>query len=261
MLTRAQEFRVRAWSLLQNQDGRGGYATYLGGLLLLSLATFFVALVAVLLFGGAVAVLVALVQNGRGIDVGVGEVSPGILAFSTIASAILVFSVLYLIGFATWSRTAMSIALVRRGLVVRHAFSGWGNGWRMVSLILWSQTYIFFWSLLLIVPGIRAAFSYAMAPYLLIDHPDWTPRRCIDESKRMMEGERWNYFCLNFSFIGWYLLAIPAMYLIGGFAQMLLTPYVNGACAVFYENLLDRADAAAAKGVQNGNEEAPALEA
>ena len=40
------------------------------------------------------------------------------------------------------------------------------------------------------------------------------------------------------SFIGWYLLLIPAAVLPGGaFAQLFLQPYVQTACAAFYEDI------------------------
>ena len=238
----AEMLRRRAWYRLSGPNGSSGYGTYLLGLLLQT-AVITVGVVCLLgVFAGLFAGMFAYLQGTGGT-----EPTPGMYVASTIAAAILVVGILYLIGFATWGQRAMSIALTRGGLKVSHGVSGWGNGWRMVNLILWQQTFVFFWLLLFIVPGIKAAFSYAMAPFLQVDHPDWPPRKCIAESKRMMEGHRWRFFCLNISFVGWYLLAMCAVYLVGNFAQLLLTPYVDAACAAFYEDLLDRADHAAAQ--------------
>ena len=233
----AEMLRQRAWYHLTGPNGAKGYGTYLLGLLL----QFAILAVTIgCLFGAFVAMCASLffaLKNG-----GAAEPTVGVYVVTVIASTILVFGILYCLGFASWSQRAMSIALMRGGLKVSHGVSGWGNGWRMVSLIMWQQTFILFWALLLIVPGIRAAFSYVLAPYLLVDHPDWSPRQCIAESKRMMEGHRWRYFCLNLSFIWWHLLSFVALYVIGNLAQFLLVPYVDSACAAFYEDLLDRED-------------------
>ena len=66
--------------------------------------------------------------------------------------------------------------------------------------------YIALWSLLFIIPGIIKSFSYAMAPYILAEHPEMTASEAITESRHMMDGNKWRLFCLDFSFIGWSLL-------------------------------------------------------
>ena len=63
--------------------------------------------------------------------------------------------------------------------------------------------YILLWSLLLIVPGIMATYSYAMTDYILAEHPELTASEAIAQSKALMDGSRWRLFCLHLSFIGW----------------------------------------------------------
>ena len=75
-----------------------------------------------------------------------------------------------------------------------------------------------------------------MAFLLLADHPDWSPWRAIQESKRLMRGHRWRLACLDASFIGWFLLVVVTF----GFAGLFVTPYFATANAAFYEDLLDR---------------------
>ncbi len=72
--------------------------------------------------------------------------------------------------------------------------------------------YIVLWTLLFIIPGIIKSFSYAMAPYILAEHPEMTASEAITESRHMMDGNKWRLFCLDFSFIGWNLLcSLPAI--------------------------------------------------
>ena len=93
--------------------------------------------------------------------------------------------------------------------------------------------YIFLWSLLFIVPGIIKAYSYAMVPYILEDRPELSAEETILLSMKMMEGHRWQLFCLHLSFIGWAFLCIFTL----GIGYLFLKPYVLTAQADFYEDL------------------------
>ena len=79
--------------------------------------------------------------------------------------------------------------------------------------------------------GIKKEHSYAMAFYVKVDHPGIPWRECLDRSEQLMEGYRWQLFCLHFSFIGWYLLGILAC----GIGTLWVVPYENAAVAEFYE--------------------------
>jgi len=93
--------------------------------------------------------------------------------------------------------------------------------------------FIFLWSLLLIIPGIVATYTYAMVPYILAEDPEMTASDALAASKRMMEGNRWRLFCLEFSFIGWMLLCAFTL----GIGNLFLTPYRAAAKAAFYRDL------------------------
>ena len=86
------------------------------------------------------------------------------------------------------------------------------------------------WSLLFIVPGIVAAYRYALAPYLLAENPNLTAEEAIEQSKALMIGHKGRLFGLQFSFIGWYLLAA----LTGGIGWFFLAPYTKAADTAFY---------------------------
>ena len=102
-----------------------------------------------------------------------------------------------------------------------------------------TDLYILLWSLLLIVPGIVATYSYAMVPYILAERPELTASDAISASKRMMEGNRWRLFCLQFSFIGWAILCVFTL----GIGNLFLTPYQEAAEAAFYLDLRGRGTA------------------
>ncbi len=93
--------------------------------------------------------------------------------------------------------------------------------------------FIALWSLLLIVPGIVKGYSYAMTFYILKDHPEMTGTEAITESRRMMDGNKWRLFCLDMSFIGWYLLSIVTF----GILLFWVMPYHEAAHAAFYEDV------------------------
>ena len=107
---------------------------------------------------------------------------------------------------------------------------------RALGLRLLMALKIFLWSLLFIVPGIVAAYRYAMAPYLLAENPDLTAQEAIERSKEMMAGNKGRLFCLQFSFIGWYLLAAVT----GGVGMIFLAPYTKSADTAFYMELTGR---------------------
>lgn len=72
--------------------------------------------------------------------------------------------------------------------------------------------FIFLWSLLFVIPGIVANYSYYMTPFILCEHPEMTAREAIKESKELMRGNKLRLFCLEFSFIGWYVLSVFVLY-------------------------------------------------
>lgn len=107
--------------------------------------------------------------------------------------------------------------------------------WHGFCLNFWQILYVFLWTLCFIIPGIMAACSYAMAPYIANDHPEMTAREAIAASKEMMHGHRWRLFCLEISFIGWELLAALTL----GLGSFSVAPYRQTAEAFFYQSLLD----------------------
>jgi len=77
------------------------------------------------------------------------------------------------------------------------------------------------------------AFSYAMTPYILEEHPELSAGEAIDHSRAMMKGHKFDLFWLYLSFIGWILLSIFTL----GIGLLWLAPYMQTATAAFYEDV------------------------
>lgn len=107
---------------------------------------------------------------------------------------------------------------------------------RVLGTALLAGIYIFLWSLLLIVPGIIKAYSYAMTFYVLRDHPELKYNGAIERSMKMMAGHKFDLFYLQLTFIGWGLLCVLTL----GIGYLWLAPYMQASFAHFYEDV--RAD-------------------
>lgn len=114
---------------------------------------------------------------------------------------------------------------------VGNLLDGFGIAGRAIVLTIFIDVLVALASALLFVPGIILSYAYAMARRLQMDHPDWSPVRCMRESRYMMRGHKWDFFALQLSFLGWFILAtIPGV-------SVFVKPYVSLAETVFYENL------------------------
>ena len=117
-------------------------------------------------------------------------------------------------------------------------FSNFGRWTTAIWANLLVSIRTFLWSLLFVIPGIIAAYSYAVTTYVLADNPDMTAKEAIDESKRLMDGNRWRLFCLEISFIGWDLVSLFTL----GIASLWVTPYREAARASFYQEIKSEAN-------------------
>jgi uncharacterized membrane protein len=142
-----------------------------------------------------------------------------------------------------------------KDIEVAQVFYGFEKFGKALGLYFMMCLFIILWLLLLVIPGIIAAYRYSQAFYVMVDHPEYGIMQCLDESKRMMRGNKFKYFCLELSFIGWAILAIipvtalttaltlseapillvEVLTYIGMVGYIWLTPYMNVSCIGFYE--------------------------
>ena len=112
---------------------------------------------------------------------------------------------------------------------------GYFQYWKTTACArLLQSVYVLLWSLLFIIPGIIAGYSYAMTSYILAENPELTASEAIERSKQMMSGNRWRLFCMQISFIGWDILSALLTFGIGG---LWITPYKQAATAAFYREI------------------------
>ena len=121
-------------------------------------------------------------------------------------------------------------------------FSGFTGGkyWARVKVMFFHSLYIFLWSLLFIIPGIIKTYSYFMVPYILADNPDISKDRAFEISMKTMDGEKFDLFVLELSFLGWQLLGLLACCI----GTYFVNPYVKTTMCELYlvmrQKALDR---------------------
>ncbi len=101
-------------------------------------------------------------------------------------------------------------------------------------LYLLQSIFLALWMFLLIVPGIIKIYSYSMSFYIQRDNNKKEAVDCITESRQLMDGHKWQLFCLDLSFIGWYILGALCF----GVGTLFVVPYHEMARANFYEALV-----------------------
>ena len=103
-----------------------------------------------------------------------------------------------------------------------------------IKVMFFRDLYVVLWSLLFIIPGIYKSYQYRMVSYILAENPDMPYREVLQRSKDMMNGQKWNAFVLDWSFILWHMLGGITC----GLAEVFyVAPYVNLTNAALYRQL------------------------
>ncbi len=85
--------------------------------------------------------------------------------------------------------------------------------------------------------AIKSLF-YVLVYQVAYDNPNLSSKEVVEESERLMTGNRGKYFVLQLSFIGWAILACLTL----GIGMFWLTPYITVATICFYEALSGKSD-------------------
>ncbi len=161
------------------------------------------------------------------------------LVYSLIMGAVATFTggigTLIFTGPMVYGLLSCYVLLSRSGKAeIVNLFNGFKHDFAQTLLIgLMTSIFTSLWSLLFVIPGIVKSYAYKMAPYIKLDHPEWDWRACMDESQRIMNGNKWKLFCLELSFIGWFIVCMFTF----GIGYLWVTPYVYAAQTSFYETI------------------------
>lgn len=107
------------------------------------------------------------------------------------------------------------------------------NYFNIFFTMLLKSIYIILWSFLFIIPGIIKMYEYRMVPYILAENPGIGHKKAIKFSSQMTQGEKWNIFILDLSFLGWFILGS----LFFGIGLFFVQPYYDAVNAELYLKL------------------------
>lgn len=116
---------------------------------------------------------------------------------------------------------------------IGNLFVGYKDFARIFTTILLQQILVLLWSLLLIVPGVIKALSYALTPFILLDRPEMKTTSALRLSSEMMDGYKMDLFALCLFFVLLFFLSIFTL----GLAFFWVAPYMESSLARFYEKV------------------------
>ena len=171
---------------------------------------------------------------GGGLNSDIGAFLVGSAIYIIIAAVVMAVVYFVLGSIISVGYARFNLDLADRGNPAFETLFGYFSYWKTAAVSkLLQSVYVLLWSLLFIIPGILAAYSYAMTEFILAENPDLTASEAIAQSKEMMYGNRWRLFCLHFSFIGWDILSSLTL----GIGNLWLRPYKQAANAAFYREI------------------------
>lgn len=182
----------------------------------------------------------ALIENMSG-----GELAAfGVIAFAVF---ITVFLIILAIGLLVNAFLINPVEVGVRNFMLRNLQDtaevkeiayGFDHSYKsLVKTMFFRDLFIALWTLLFIIPGIYKSYQYRMVPYIMTETPELGYKEALQRSKDMMQGQKWNAFVLDLSFIPWFLLSIITCGIVEVFY---VAPYKNLTDAALYQKL--RAD-------------------
>ncbi|RVU55733.1 DUF975 family protein [Anaerosphaera multitolerans] len=162
----------------------------------------------------------------------------GIIKIPVTTSTLIIISI-FIIFLGVFIFNPLKIGLARFFLKsyegdsrIGYLFSAFTDGtWFKMSIKLFIRDiYILLWFLLLFIPGIVKSYQYFYVEYILAENPELSISEALEISKKMTDGEKFDIFVLELSFIGWIFLAN----LLFNIGYILLNPYMYATYADLY---------------------------
>lgn len=138
---------------------------------------------------------------------------------------VIIFAILMVVGLggSIFSMASYSMGIFNSATAAASATSGFGF-LGIVGFIGYIASLIY-----TVVKG----YLYSLSYYILNDNSDMNGKQVVEESERLMRGNRWSFFWLGLTFIGWAILAAFTF----GIGMLWLMPYMMVAMICFYENI------------------------
>ena len=110
-------------------------------------------------------------------------------------------------------------------------FKGFSENFMGAMLLgLLRNIFITLWGILFFIPGVIKYYDWAMSSYIQQDDPSKDWKTCLNESRAMMYGYRWQLFCIDVTMFLWSLLGYLACFI----GVIFVVPYQYMAHANFY---------------------------
>lgn len=94
------------------------------------------------------------------------------------------------------------------------------------------------------------SYYYSLSYYILYDNQDKTGKEIVEQSEELMKGNRWKFFWLGLTFIGWAILACFTF----GIGMLWLMPYIMVTFVCFYEGLAGTKENVEVEAIKEDNE-------
>lgn len=147
-----------------------------------------------------------------------------------IVPVILIIVSIILMSFGIVSGTASTL--------LSNSSSGGLFFFALIGLILYVVSLV--WAIML-------SYYYSLAYVIAVDRPELGAKQAVEESRKLMTGNRGKLFGLQFSFIGWAILAALTF----GIGYLWLLPYIQFATFVFYKKISGNADVEVEPTIEN----------
>ena len=189
--------------------------------------------------GGSSSVSYSTSQSALRSDSGARMSAPEIIGFITVFMTVFLVILVLSLALGLFLFNPLQVG-AQRFFVVSHyqkaelgelgyAFS---NAYiNVVKIMFLRGLYTFLWSLLFVIPGIIKGYEYRMIPYILSENPGIDSGEAFAISKKMMDGNKWNAFVLDLSFLGWEILSV---FTCGILSIFYVNPYIHMTNAELY---------------------------
>ncbi len=137
-----------------------------------------------------------------------------------------------------WSATCLKVSRGIKDISFHDLSSMFPRFWKVIVIYVLEAIAVYFGLLVFILPGIYFLLRWSMSFYVLIEHPEYGPIKCMRQSSRLMQGEIKNLLRLGFSFIIQYIVALALQYVSYGLVSLWKVPPLGIGYAAFYNRLV-----------------------